>query len=436
MISPRRMPTLGRTQGRRIPLVPRRRMELARNRLAWAAAISAALHVALIAAMIITLPNKPPQEAAAPPSVEVVFQPGTKTAAAPATKKGPTQKAQEAGRAGPRAPAPSRVAQAAPPAPPAPPLPPPPAPAPPLPAPPLPTPPPPLPTPPIPRPAPVTPPVPPHEVPPPPLPATPRVSVPPPPPKPVVPPPTVVRPPLKPVAPKPVAPKPPAPALPKINLPPPPPPAPPVPTPPIPVPAPAPPPPLPPVDDSQAEMNLDLPPMPELAPVPLPPPPPLPPAPPQRLARRRSQSRGNALGGGMVMNGLSFSGGGSPSSGFTHGMNLTVPQSEQPGSGSDLSVQGDVGTNWIAELEQWMDEHKYYPEMAGDLNQQGTVVIRFSVDRAGHVSHLEMVSPTGYALLDQAWLGLFRDADLPPRPHDGTSDTATITASMHFEIIH
>jgi hypothetical protein len=46
-----------------------------------------------------------------------------------------------------------------------------------------------------------------------------------------------------------------------------------------------------------------------------------------------------------------------------------------------------------------------------------------------------MVSPTGYALLDQAWLGLFRDADLPPRPHDGTSDTATITASMHFEII-
>ena len=138
----------------------------------------------------------------------------------------------------------------------------------------------------------------------------------------------------------------------------------------------------------------------------------------------------------MVMNGLSFSGGGgSPSPGFTHGMNLTLPQSAQPGSGSDLSVQGDVGSNWIAELEQWVNDHKYYPEMAGELNQQGTVVIRFSVDRAGHVSHLEMVSPTGYALLDQAWLGLFRDADLPPRPHDGRSDIATITASMHFEII-
>jgi TonB family protein len=392
------MPTLGRIQGRRIPLAPRRRIILARNRLAWAAAISGALHIALIAAMIITFPSKPPQEAAAPPSVDVVFQPGAKKATAPAAKKGPPQKATEAAPIGPKAP--TRFAQAARPTP-APPLPPPP-----------------LPAPPIPRPAPTTPPV---------------------PPKPVVPPPPAIRPPPKPVIPKPARPKPapvkpPARPLPKINLPPPPSAAPPLPTPPVPVPAPAPP--APPVDDSQAEMNLDLPPMPELAPVPLPqPPPPLPPAPAQRLARRPSQSPGSALGGAVVMNGMSVSGGGSTSGGFTHGMSLNLPQAQQPGSDSDLSVQGDVGSNWIAELEQWVDEHKYYPEMAGDLNQQGTVVIRFAVDRAGHVSHLQMVTPTGYALLDQAWLGLFRDADLPPRPHDGTSDIATITASMHFEII-
>jgi protein TonB len=217
-------------------------------------------------------------------------------------------------------------------------------------------------------------------------------------------------------SPKPATPKPPAPPLPQIHLPPPPPPA-------------------PPVDNSQAEMNLELPPMPELAPMPLPPPPPpLPPA-PQHLARRASRSRSSALQGGMVMNGLSFSGGGSTSGGFTRGMNLALPQAQQPGASSDLTVQGNVGANWIAELEEWVNEHKYYPEMAGELNQQGTVVIRFTVDRSGHVSALEMVTPTGYALLDQAWLGLFRDADLPPFPPDAKSDTARITASMHFEII-
>ena len=135
------------------------------------------------------------------------------------------------------------------------------------------------------------------------------------------------------------------------------------------------------------------------------------------------------------MNGLSFSGGGSPSGGVSHGMNLDLPEATQPGSQSDLTVKGDVGANWMAELEQWVDERKYYPEMAGEMNQQGTVVIRFTVDRAGHVSGLALVSPTGYALLDQAWLGLFRDADLPPFPPDAKSDTATITASMRFEII-
>ena len=136
------------------------------------------------------------------------------------------------------------------------------------------------------------------------------------------------------------------------------------------------------------------------------------------------------------MNGLSFSGGGSLSGGQTRGMNLNLPQAQQPGSGTDLSVQGDVGANWLTELEQWVDDRKYYPELAGEMNQQGTVTIRFTVNRAGQVSRLMMVSPTGYALLDQAWLGLFRGADLPPFPPDAKSDTATITASMHFEIIH
>jgi TonB family protein len=161
----------------------------------------------------------------------------------------------------------------------------------------------------------------------------------------------------------------------------------------------------------------------------------LPPA-PERLARQPSRARRSALGGAVVMNDMSFSGGGSQSGGFTHGLNLTPPEAAQPGSQSDLTVQGDVGTNWMAELEKWVNERTYYPEFAGEQGQQGTSVIRFRVDRAGHVLSLEMLSPTGYALLDQAWLGIFRGADLPPFPPDAKSDTATITATMHFEILH
>jgi periplasmic protein TonB len=369
--------------GRRTPMVPRRRTALARNRLELAAAVSAAIHILLIAALIITFPNKKPQEAAAPTSVQVVFEPGTKKASAPAVKKEFNQKATEAAPRGPSSPVPARVAQAAPPPPSPPPPPPPPKPAPP----------------------------PPKPVPPPPKPVPVQKPVPPPPPPP--------------------------PPLPKINLPPPPPPAPPVPKPPVPVPVPRPAPPAPqppPVTDSDSEMNLALPPLPELAPVPLPPPPPpLPPA-PERLARQPSRARRSALGGAVVMNDMSFSGGGSQSGGFTRGMNLAPPEAQQPGSQPNLAIQGNPGTNWDAELQNWVEQRNYYPEMAAELGQQGTSVIRFQVDRAGHVSHLSLVSPTGYALIDQAWLGLFRGADLPRFPPDATSDTITVTYSMHYEL--
>jgi protein TonB len=381
------MPTLGQTQGRRIPLAPRRRVILVRRRLGRAAGVSVALHAALLAAMIITFPNRTPQEAAAPPSVEVVFQPGAKTAATPVAKKGPAQKAQEAAPRGPEATA--RVAQAARPAPP--------------PAPP--------------------------PLPPPPL---------PPPPKPVVRPPPVRRSPKpvpskpvtpKPVTPKPVTPKPPAPPLPKINLPPPPPAAPPLPTPPVPVPTPAPP--APPVDDSQAEMNLDLPPMPELAPTPLPQPPPLRAQQP-RLTRRSSPSRSSALGGGVVMNGLSFSGG-SSSQGHGRARSTLLPQAPQIGQDSDFSSTNDIGTDWYAELKQWAEARVVYPEFAADLGQTGDVTVRFTVDRFGHVTNLRIVSASPYALLNEGWLSLWRGATVPSFPPGTKDDSTVITYTVVFE---
>ncbi|MCB8878662.1 energy transducer TonB [Acidisoma cellulosilytica] len=387
-------------------MVPRRRRERPRNLLAWSAGISFAVHATAIALMIITFPNKTPPEPPPTNAVDVVFQPGNKTPVAPA-HQAPPKPAQQSAPKGRPSPRPERAAQASPP--PAP-----------LPQPAIkpPTPVPPVPQPPAPQP------------PPKPMP-TPKPAPPTPVPKPATP---------KPPTPQPAAPKPP-PAMPKINLPPPPPPAPAEPKTPTPIPAPVP---LPSVltDNQPAEVNLSLPPMPELAPMNLPPPPPMPPPPPAQpapqratVARRSGQGRSSTFSQGVMMNGLSFSGGGG-NGGQTRGMNLNLPSSMQAKSGSDLAIKGDPGTNWLAELEQWVNARSSYPEMAGEMGQQGAVTIRFTVDRAGHVSKLEMVTPTGYALLDQDWLGMFRNADLPPLTPDAKSNTVTVTATMHYQIDH
>jgi TonB family protein len=137
-----------------------------------------------------------------------------------------------------------------------------------------------------------------------------------------------------------------------------------------------------------------------------------------------------------MMNGLSFNGGGSLSGGrSTRGLNLSLDQSEAPANGADLAITGTIGADWRAAFAQWVEDHKYYPPGAGMLGQEGRVVVHFTVDRAGHVSALSFVGTSGYALLDQAWLGLFRGADLPPFPPGTKAPSVGVTASMHYEII-
>lgn len=374
--------------------MPRRRLERPRNLLAWSAGISVALHATILALMIITFPNKTPPEPPPTNSVDVVFEPGNKTPTAPDRKGRPTPERQAAPRGKP-SPTPQRTVQAAPP--PAP----------------------------LPQPA-IKPPTP---VPPAPTPPTPKpVQAPKPLPTPPLPKPPVPKP-----VPHPAAPKPPPP-LPKVNLPPPPPPAPAAPKTPKPIPAPVP---LPSElsDNTPAEVNLNLPPMPELAPMNLPPPPPMPPTPPapQKAvpARRSGHGRSNAFSQGMVMNGMSFGGGGGPG-GNTRGMNLNLPSSMQPRSGSEVSIKGDPGTNWMSKLEQWASARADYPEFAAEMRQQGAVTVNFTADRAGHVSKLTLTAPTRYALLNEAIMSLFRNAQLPPFDPDAKSDTIDVQFTIEF----
>lgn len=416
MAKPRRMPKLSSAGDEprpgRVRLVPQRPLAPPRNRLGAAAVCSVALHAIIIAAFIITFPKKTPPEPSPSTAISMVFEPGAKKSAAPVTHKAFNQQAREsAPRGRPARPQAASHAEA------------------------------PRPTP-QPIPAIKTPPVPPHPVPPP----KPPAAKPQPPalPKPVPPKPEPPKPvPPKPVPPAaqphpPVAPKPPPPAMPKVNLPPPPKPSPALPKPPehapaLPKPAPAPP-------SAPAAVYLNLPPMPEFAPITLPPPPSLPPVPTPPPPQRRvvhgpsGQGESRSFGHTIRMGSLSYGGGGSGGAG--HALNLAPPSSTAPRLGGDLTVKGDPGRNWASEFRQWVEERLDYPEMAAEQGQQGAVTVRFRVDRAGHVSALEMVTPTGYVLLNQDWLGLFRNADLPPLGPDAKSNTITVTATMHYVLTH
>jgi len=138
----------------------------------------------------------------------------------------------------------------------------------------------------------------------------------------------------------------------------------------------------------------------------------------------------------MVMNNMSFGNPSPPMPQAQQGMNLSLPMTDaQAVNGPELTIKGDIGADWDAELNQWVNDHKYYPQAAVEQNQQGNVEIEFTVDRAGNVTGLHMLGSSGSPFLDQAWLGLFADNTLPAFPPGTKADHVTVDATMHFELI-
>jgi periplasmic protein TonB len=141
----------------------------------------------------------------------------------------------------------------------------------------------------------------------------------------------------------------------------------------------------------------------------------------------------------LVMNNMSYGNAAQPAPPMpqTHrGLSLNLPQSDaEAANASEVTVKGDVGADWQAELSRWVDAHKYYPQAALEQDQQGDVRIEFTVDRQGNVTGLRLLNGSGSTFLDQAWLGLFAQNQLPPFPTGTKADHVTVDATMHFEII-
>ncbi len=187
----------------------------------------------------------------------------------------------------------------------------------------------------------------------------------------------------------------------------------------------------PPPAQTQPEVHLDMPQM-QLAPLPMPQP-----ASPSQPTERRTARSTHPSQHYTVMNNLSFGHPSPPVPFQNRALNLNLSSADQNVlNGPEVTVKGDAGPDWDAELDQWVEDHKYYPDSAIEQNQQGSVRIHFTVDRAGHVTGLRMTDSSGSPFLDQAWLGLFQGAQLPAFPPSAKDNTVTVDATMHFILEH
>jgi len=138
----------------------------------------------------------------------------------------------------------------------------------------------------------------------------------------------------------------------------------------------------------------------------------------------------------IVMNNMSYGNPATPLPNAKRALNLSLPESDaQAATASNVSVKGDIGADWGAELTKWVDEHAYYPQAAVEQGQQGTAEVEFTVDRAGNVTGVHLLRSAGSPFLDQAWFQLFAENHLPAFPSGTKSNHVTVDYTVHYQLI-
>jgi len=108
------------------------------------------------------------------------------------------------------------------------------------------------------------------------------------------------------------------------------------------------------------------------------------------------------------------------------------------GSSKDSSTGGQVGIspNYISLLVTHLSKHKRYPREAKRRNMQGVVHINFTVSKSGVITQREIVTSSGYNLLDISTLKMLKNAQpLPSFTPDMTQEEITLKIPIEYNLV-
>jgi protein TonB len=94
-----------------------------------------------------------------------------------------------------------------------------------------------------------------------------------------------------------------------------------------------------------------------------------------------------------------------------------------------------VDPSWESLLLKHLQQFKNYPNGARARNEQGVVLLNFTIDRSGHVTSRRIVTGSGFADLDAEVLALVERAQpLPAFPPSMIEDQLDLTVPIRFSL--
>lgn len=86
-------------------------------------------------------------------------------------------------------------------------------------------------------------------------------------------------------------------------------------------------------------------------------------------------------------------------------------------------------------VQDWLAQHRHYPRAARRSGAEGTVWVRFVLDRAGSLQGSEVLESSGHAVLDRAALDLLqRAAPFPALPADLAMDEIELVLPIEYDL--
>jgi TonB family protein len=100
-----------------------------------------------------------------------------------------------------------------------------------------------------------------------------------------------------------------------------------------------------------------------------------------------------------------------------------------------FAAQAQVDPSWQNSLMQQLQRAKHYPVEAQTRTEEGVVLLKFSLDRNGHVLAHSIAQSSGYADLDNEAMGMIIRAEpLPPFPANMTQAQIDLAVPIRFSL--
>jgi protein TonB len=91
--------------------------------------------------------------------------------------------------------------------------------------------------------------------------------------------------------------------------------------------------------------------------------------------------------------------------------------------------------SWKSRPATHLQRHKRYPAAAQSRGEQGTALVRFSIDRSGRVLSSSLVRSSGSSLLDKETMELVRRSEPFPRPPESAQGAQfTFSVPVRFSV--